>query len=169
MRWIEVRWENGSSKWEPAVKEKVWVGNDANTLENRVEYIIDYDSLCMFLHVCACYPPSYFYYSIASCYPSLHPPWHTCNVSYLLIHPPSSVLNPPAYQQLACADSIFPKNQNTFHYIYKQHGQIDTTEINRQRPMHPHLPYSSVLFFFRLLFLVFVPSFRRSPRTWKDA
>lgn len=77
MRWIEVRWENGSSKWEPAVKEKVWVGNDANTLENRVEYIIDHDSLCMFVHVCACYPipsyrcypPSYFYYSIASYYP----------------------------------------------------------------------------------------------------
>lgn len=96
MRWIEVRWENGSSKWEPAVKEKVWVGNDANTLENRVEYIIDYDSLCMFLHVCACYPPSYFYYSIASCYPSLHPPWYTCIVSYLPIHPPSSRIESPS-------------------------------------------------------------------------
>lgn len=31
--WIEMRWENGSSKWEPAVNGKVWVGNDANTLE----------------------------------------------------------------------------------------------------------------------------------------
>lgn len=122
MRWIEVRWENGSSKWEPAVKEKVWVGNDANTLENRVEYIIDHDSLCMFVHVILYHRIVVIHHRIFIT--PLHPVIHHCIRSGILVlyhicpsirHPP--VLNPPAYQQLACADSIFPKNQNTFHYI----------------------------------------------------
>lgn len=122
MRWIEVRWENGSSKWEPAVKEKVWMGNDANTLENRVEYIIAHDSLCMFLHVILYYRIVVIHHRIFIT--PLHPVIHHCIPPGILVlyhicpsirHPP--VLNPPAYQQLACADSIFPKNQNTFHYI----------------------------------------------------
>lgn len=95
MRWIEVRWENGSSKWEPAVKEKVWVGNDANTLESRVEYIIDHDSLCMFVHVILYHRIVVIPHRIFIT--PLHPIIHNCICSGILVlyHICPSIRHPP--------------------------------------------------------------------------
>lgn len=89
-----------------------------------------------------CYPPSYFYYSIASCYPSLHPPWHTCIVSYLPIHPPSSRIESPSLSAARLRRLNIPKKPK---YISLYIKTTWPDRHYRDQPTTTHAPPSTIL------------------------